>query len=76
MIAECRWSWTTLLLLTLSCAVKQYEEKVCCCPIMSISDITTPFTTLLNVLKLIWFSQPALHMRNRKRILYRNKIHF
>eukprot|EP01036_Dinobryon_divergens_P024122 gene24122-32539_t len=27
MIAECRWSWTTLLLLTLSCAVKQYEEK-------------------------------------------------
>jgi len=28
MIAECRWSWTTLMLLTLSCAVKQYETKV------------------------------------------------
>mmetsp|Transcript_10538 Transcript_10538/g.15842 ORF Transcript_10538/g.15842 Transcript_10538/m.15842 type:complete len:468 (+) Transcript_10538:101-1504(+) len=27
MIAECRWSWTTLLLLTLSFAVKQYETK-------------------------------------------------
>mmetsp|Transcript_30484 Transcript_30484/g.51493 ORF Transcript_30484/g.51493 Transcript_30484/m.51493 type:complete len:592 (+) Transcript_30484:40-1815(+) len=26
MIAECRWSWTTLFLLTLSCAYKQYES--------------------------------------------------
>jgi len=25
MIAECRWSWITLMFLTLSCAVKQYE---------------------------------------------------
>ncbi|KAJ1432282.1 ergosterol biosynthesis ERG4/ERG24 [Ochromonadaceae sp. CCMP2298] len=25
MIAECRWSWLTLFLLTLSCAVKQYR---------------------------------------------------
>eukprot|EP01038_Epipyxis_sp_PR26KG_P009191 gene9191-12396_t len=27
MIAECRWSWTTLMMLTLSCAVKQYQTK-------------------------------------------------
>jgi delta24(24(1))-sterol reductase len=27
MIAECRWSWTTLMLLTMSCAYKQYESK-------------------------------------------------
>jgi Delta24(24(1))-sterol reductase len=26
MIAECRWSWTTLMILTLSCAWKQYEQ--------------------------------------------------
>ena len=26
MIAECRWSWLTLMLLTASCALKQYEE--------------------------------------------------
>ena len=26
MIAECRWSWLTLMILTLSCAVKQYEQ--------------------------------------------------
>ena len=25
MVAECRWSWLTLFILTLSCAVKQYE---------------------------------------------------
>eukprot|EP01034_Spumella_vulgaris_P021975 gene21975-28057_t len=25
MISECRWSWTTLMMLTLSCALKQYE---------------------------------------------------
>ncbi len=25
MVAECRWSWTTLMMLTLSCALKQYE---------------------------------------------------
>ena len=25
MIAECRWSWLTLMILTLSCAVKQYQ---------------------------------------------------
>jgi delta24(24(1))-sterol reductase len=25
MVAECRWSWLTLMLLTISCAVKQYE---------------------------------------------------
>ena len=27
MVAECRWSWLTLMLLTLSCALKQYELK-------------------------------------------------
>ena len=26
MIAECRWSWLTLMLLTLSCATRQYEQ--------------------------------------------------
>jgi delta24(24(1))-sterol reductase len=26
MVAECRWSWLTLFILTLSCAVKQYEQ--------------------------------------------------
>ncbi len=25
MVAECRWSWITLMMITLSCAVKQYE---------------------------------------------------
>lgn len=27
MIAECRWSWLTLFLLTTSCALKQYEQS-------------------------------------------------
>lgn len=27
MVAECRWSWLTLMILTLSCAAKQYETK-------------------------------------------------
>jgi len=27
MIAECRWSWLTLFLLTASCAAKQYEKE-------------------------------------------------
>jgi delta24(24(1))-sterol reductase len=27
MVAECRWSWLTLMLLTLSCAVKEYENN-------------------------------------------------
>jgi delta24(24(1))-sterol reductase len=26
MVAECRWSWTTLMVLTLSCGLKQYRE--------------------------------------------------
>lgn len=26
MVAECRWSWITLLLITLSCAFKEYEQ--------------------------------------------------
>ena len=26
MVSECRWSWLTLFILTLSCAVKQYEQ--------------------------------------------------
>lgn len=26
MVAECRWSWTTLIMITLSCALKQYEQ--------------------------------------------------
>jgi Delta24(24(1))-sterol reductase len=26
MVAECRWSWLTLFILTLSCAMKQYEQ--------------------------------------------------
>ena len=26
MIAECRWSWLTLMILTMSCAMKQYEN--------------------------------------------------
>ena len=27
MVAECRWSWITLMILTLSCAAKQYEQQ-------------------------------------------------
>lgn len=27
MVAECRWSWTILMILTLSCAVKQFENN-------------------------------------------------
>ena len=26
MVSECRWSWLSLMLLTLSCAVKQFRE--------------------------------------------------